>query len=198
MTSERATTSDGSPATAPPPAAIGCPYAHLHASPGTASENGDRAHAADAHAADAASPAATHSAIPGPRAPRPFGWPQAALAFHGNPIRTMRTLRARYGDVVRLCLRKHPTLFFQPAEADCGTIFAFGADNLRHVLTKPTIFQSRAPRGPNTATYRRLTTSLLFANGDVHRRGRMIMRQGLNGDRIERYHDVMVRFADEL
>lgn len=130
---------------------------------------------------------------PGP-APMPLiGWRGNAVRFFLNPIAFMSRLYETWGNVARLARGGNGSaLFFKSKGRHPGTFFAFGPECNRSILTDTDLFESRAPAGPATETFRQLSTNFFFINGERHQQLRRLMMPAFTRERLKVYHQVII------
>lgn len=141
--------------------------------------------------------------IPAP-APDPEGWKGNALRFTLDPLPYMDDLLQSHGRVSALVQGGNEGIMF-PGQDCPGTIFCFGADLNREILTRTDIFHSGPIIGPIYGTWqddprravlRRVGTGLFSLNGEVHQRHRRLIQPSFHRKRIETYLDTMVSIAE--
>ena len=145
----------------------------------------------------AAPPAARRFAdVTGPKGPPVLGWRHNAFTFLTQPIQFMSALREAHGNVARLSSGSNPSLFVKPFSRDevqhPATVFAFGADCNRSVLSDLETFQTRLPRGPQSADFDALSHNILFSNDAEHKRRRVRLMEVLKGSSLKAYHGTMI------
>ncbi|MCI0379261.1 MAG: cytochrome P450 [Gemmataceae bacterium] len=110
------------------------------------------------------------------------------LDFPADPIRCMRELQRRHGDVAAL--------------EECGSrlVFVFSPELNQKVLTDMRRFHARffAVRGPKNSSQRRLTCGILSMNGEEHKRHRRLVAGPFQKQAILGYHADLVRQAEQL
>ena len=124
--------------------------------------------------------------IRGPRAP--FGSFVSTLRFFGDPIGCMQTLRHEYGELAAIVDRS-PAL-----------ICAFGAEYNREVLSKGSVFQHSAELPiptPEGSALEKFNASVIFANGETHRKYRRLMMPAFSKASLEAYAPDMVAMAEQ-
>lgn len=82
-------------------------------------------------------------------------------------------------------------LFFAPTATRTQTVFAFGAERNREILTQPHIFASDTLRAPRGAAF--LVDNMSAKNGDERREQRRMMMPAFTRDHLRGYHHDMVR-----
>lgn len=124
--------------------------------------------------------------IRGPRAP--FGSFVSTLRFFGDPIGCMQSLRREYGELAAVVDRS-PAL-----------VCAFGAEYNREVLSNGAVFQHSTglpiptPEGSALAKF---NNSVIFANGETHRKYRRLMMPAFSKASLEGYAPDMVAMAEQ-
>lgn len=134
-----------------------------------------------------------------------FGWRGRALTFFRNPVDYMLKLRKQYGNVATLTAGDNEPLFFRRSEAVEGkevansrTVFVFGAEANRALLTQLDIFETRKPRGPETEEFASTSDNILFANGQDHRRRRKLLMPVFSRGNLQAYHTYMAEYARQM
>lgn len=141
--------------------------------------------------------------IPAP-APDAGGWKSNALRFTLDPLPYMDDLLQNYGRVSALVKGGSEGIMF-PGQDCPGTVFCFGADLNRQILTRTDIFYSGPIIGPIYGTWqddprravlRRVGTGLFSLNGEAHQRQRRLIQPSFHRKQIETYLDAMVTIAE--
>ncbi len=130
-------------------------------------------------------------ALPGPRLTPVLGYQGNLIRFFRDPIAYMRRAYTNYGPICGMSNR------------ETETIFAFGPEYNRQVLTNPDLFHSPSfllfPTPPDSAA-RRLDAGLISMNGPYHRQQRKLIMPAFHKKHVETYRDDMVaitqRFLD--
>jgi cytochrome P450 len=129
-------------------------------------------------------------------------WRTHALRFTLDPLTVMNELKA-YGNVVALVQGGNGALMF-PGEDCPGTIFVFGADLNRQILTRTDDFHSGPIIGPiysawkddpRLAVLKRVGTGLFSLNGEAHQRQRRLIQPAFHRKQIELYARNMIEIA---
>ncbi len=131
---------------------------------------------------------------PGPAASL-FGWRANVLQFFKNPIETLRSHHESYGQVARLVSSHHDPVFVQPTGEKGSTVFGFGPEINREILTRLEDFQTRTPRGPKTEAFETLSQNILFMNGKQHTDRRRLMMPTFSRDHLKSYHDDVIAYT---
>ena len=153
----------------------------------------------------------TFDHIPGPAPTTLLGWRGNLLQFGRDPLTTLTRLRAQYGDVFAFVrsdqpARRNPSIFFANPTPR-GTLFAFGSEHIRQLMTKPDVFHSGPllgdlfPRPPVPERRRVLTyigSGLFGVEGAEHRRQRALVMPAFHKQRITAYRDGMVAQANAM
>jgi len=126
--------------------------------------------------------------IPGPRAVRVIGPYWNYIRLFTDSIQYMRERYARYGK-----LSAAPVEF---NEGERGWIFAFGPEYNQLVLSNPAVFYSPSLGGTPDTPQGRLSTGLVFMNGEHHRQHRRMIMPAFHKKYIESYRDDMVNFTN--
>lgn len=135
---------------------------------------------------------------PGPAAIPVVGWRGNALRFFRNPVAYLLGLRRRYGTVAALVDADHPNVFTTPTAGPRRTVFGFGPEANRQILSRPDLFPVRPPRGPSTEVFRLLSNNILFMNGDKHTQLRRMINPTFTREHLKNYYDDMVRYTEEM
>ncbi len=144
------------------------------------------------------------AAIPAPP-PDQGGWKANALRFTRDPLPYMDDLLQNYGQVSALVQGGNEGIMF-PGQGCPGTVFAYGSDLNRQILTQTDIFHSGPIIGPIYGTWqddprravlRRVGTGLFSLNGEEHQRQRRLIQPAFHRKRIDTYLDTMVQIAEQ-
>jgi len=138
------------------------------------------------------------SSPPGPPPMPLWGWRGNALRFFRNPVAYLSSLRKTHGNVASLIDRDHPTLFTQPTAQMGRTIFGFGPEMNKEILTQPDVFQVHCPRGPKTKTFERLSSNILFMNGQKHATQRRLLNPTFTREHLQSYHRDIVHYTEQM
>ncbi|MEM6793475.1 MAG: cytochrome P450 [Acidobacteriota bacterium] len=136
--------------------------------------------------------------VPGPKPMPLLGWRGNALRFFGNPVKYMMRLFHDHGPVARLAEGFSRPLFFASDQPEIASFFALDPDSAKAVLNDTKTFQTRRPPGPNFPTYHRLSTNILFINGDRHRQQKTLMRPWFDRAHIQSYYADMVASTQRM
>ena len=108
----------------------------------------------------------------------------------------MKRLKETFGDVAALVSGSNSPLYVTPSPQQTNrTIFAFGAEANKQVLSQPTIFENRAPRGSDR--FKWLSTNLSMANGERHTQHRRLFLPAFSRGHLRSYFDDMLRFTQD-
>jgi len=144
--------------------------------------------------------------VPGPRALPVLGPTAQLLRFVLDPIAHVGRLFEQYGPIAQLVVGS-PTRIVSTERKVPGTVFLYGPEYNRALLTNHTDFHKCAlsgplwPEEPLTARTRPLTrmlTGLFHANEADHRTQRRLLMPAFHRSRIESYRDEMVAVTDAL
>lgn len=139
-------------------------------------------------------------AIPGPEPTPILGAFGNLVSWGSNPIQRLTELFDKYGTLVALS-RGGGTRLMTPWREAPGTLFAYGPDLNRQVLTQHDTFHKSAISGqlypigdvsPRKEPLKRWGTGLFDVNGDQHRQHRRLLMPAFHKKRIESYHASMV------
>ncbi|HEX3853140.1 MAG TPA: cytochrome P450 [Polyangiaceae bacterium] len=145
-------------------------------------------------------------AVPGPRAMPVLGATAELLRFVLDPIEHVGKLFHRYGPIAQLVVGS-PTRLVSTEPNVPGTIFLYGPELNRALLTNHTDFHKCAltgplyPKAPLSARTRPLTrmlTGLFHVNEGEHRQHRRLLMPAFHRSRIESYRDEMVAVTEGL
>jgi len=140
----------------------------------------------------------TGSPPPGPTPMSILGWRGNALRFFRNPVAYLSGLKKTHGDVASLVDCDHPTLFTQPTAHQGRTIFGFGPEINKQILTRPDVFPVHRPRGPKTETFERLSNNILFMNGPKHVQQRRLLNPTFTREHLQSYHQDIVHYTEQM
>ncbi|MFT3768796.1 MAG: cytochrome P450 [Minicystis sp.] len=128
-------------------------------------------------------------AIRGPKPPPLIGPLGRLLHFFADPVARMIALHREYGDVAAV------------ADGNAALVCAFGAEHNHTVITQPAAFEHLSevpiPVRPGTA-FARFNNTVLFKNGEAHRRRRRLLMPAFSKAAVEGYAPEMVAVADEM
>ncbi len=130
----------------------GCPQA--------AAANG---HTPEAPNSPATTPAGATPEVPGPRPLPILGWRLHLARFFLDPLAGLADLHQRYGDVACLVRGGNGPLILAPGDEPSSTVFGFGPECNRQVLTQPNLFESDRLRAPKECPW--LGEGMFAANG---------------------------------
>jgi cytochrome P450 len=125
--------------------------------------------------------------IRGPRSLPVVGTFANILRFYGDPVGRMLALHREYGDVAAV------------SDGDPGLVCAFGAERNREVITNAQVYQhdNEFPfKPPPGSALEQTSISLVFMNGDMHRRQRRLMQPAFTKATIEGYAGDITSIAD--
>lgn len=108
--------------------------------------------------------------------------------FAADPIRMMRRLRARFGEIAAI------------EDGGFRVVFLFSPELNQRVLSDSETFHSRffAIRGSKRSAQRRLTEGLLSMNGQKHKRHRRMVKDPFSRRAISGYRDHIAQLATEM
>lgn len=135
-------------------------------------------------------------AIPGPPAKLLIGWRGNLLSYFRRPLRTMEDLRGRYGDVVCLARGGNEPLVFQPLGHKSSTLFAFGAENNRQVLTQSNLFESDKVRAPKQAAW--LGDNMVAVNRRERAQQRRTLVPAFTAEHLRAYYTDIVALTQAM
>ncbi len=135
--------------------------------------------------------------LPG-QSPMPIvGWRGNALQFYTDPLDYMQKAKAAYGNIARFVQGGNSSLLYAEHRSP-GTIFVFGPDYNRQILSDIAAFEVRPAGGPNSPAFQRLMNSVVFVNGSTHKYYRQLMMPAFHKKRIETYRDDMVAITQKV
>ena len=144
--------------------------------------------------------------VPGPAALPVLGPTAELLRFLLDPIAHVGSLFDKYGPIAQLVVGS-PTRVVSTFANVPGTVFVFGPEYNRALLTNHTDFHKCAltgplypeePLSPRTRPLRRTLTGLFHANEADHRTQRRLLMPAFHRSRIESYRDEMVAVTEAL
>ncbi|MFN8377194.1 MAG: cytochrome P450 [Anaerolineae bacterium] len=138
-------------------------------------------------------------------APESIGgnWRENARQFVADPLVVMNDLCQR-GRMVPLVRGGNGPLMF-PGRDCPGTVFLFGPDHNRWILTRTDLFHSGPIIGPiydaagrdsRFSVLKTVGTGLFSLNGDEHQRQRRLIQPAFHRRQIEEYAAIMVQVAE--
>jgi cytochrome P450 len=110
----------------------------------------------------------------------------------------MTDLRQTYGKVATLARGGSQPLFFGTEAKKPGTYFIFSSELNRSVLTDLEVFETRAPPGPPTRAYERLSSNLLFINGERHKQQRQLLMPAFKRTSLQYYFHEIVKYTSAM
>jgi len=128
------------------------------------------------------------------------------LRFVLDPIAHIGALFEKYGPIAQLVVGS-PTRIVSTERNVPGTVFVYGPDYNRALLTNHADFHKCAlsgplypeePLSPRTRPLTRMLTGLFHANEADHRQQRRLLMPAFHRSRIESYRDEMVAVTEEL
>lgn len=131
-------------------------------------------------------------------------WEGNALAFTRDPLTYMNRL-ASLGPVSALVEGGNGAIMYPDTGCD-GTVFVFGPELNRQVLTQTDVFLSGPIIGPvfgkwkhdpRMSMLQRVGTGLFSLNGAEHQRQRRLIQPAFHRKQIDQYHTSMVSIAEE-
>ncbi|MBC8172176.1 MAG: cytochrome P450, partial [Anaerolineae bacterium] len=136
--------------------------------------------------------------LPGPPPARIMGWRGNMLRFFRDPNTYLTDAHQQYGNVVAFTRGGNGNLL-ATIENCPGTVFAFGPECNKAILSQPGLFQSSpmATTQLNHAPTTRLLSGIFSMNGDKHRQQRRLMMPAFHKKRIEAYRDDMVALCEQ-
>jgi len=146
------------------------------------------------------------STVPGPRALPLLGAIPELLRFVADPIAHVGALFEKYGPIAQLVVGS-PTRLVSTERKVPGTVFLFGPEYNRALLTNHADFHKCAltgplypeePLTPRTRPLTRMLTGLFHANEGDHRTQRRLLMPAFHRSRIESYRDEMVAVTESL
>ncbi len=144
--------------------------------------------------------------VPGPAALPLLGPAAELLRFLVDPIAHVGALFEKYGRIAQLVVGS-PTRVVSTVPNAPGTVFLFGPEYNRALLTNHADFHKCAltgplypkePLSPRTRPLTRMLTGLFHANESDHRAQRRLLLPAFHRSRIESYRDEMVAVTESL
>lgn len=148
---------------------------------------------------------ASHS-LPGPRALPVLGPGLELLRFVQDPIEHVGALFRRYGPIARLAVGSRTRIVSTEPDVP-GTVFLFGPELNRSLLTNHADFHKcaltgplypREPLTPRTRPLTRMLTGLFHVNENAHREQRRLLMPAFHRSRIESYLAEVVLVTEQL
>ncbi|MEP7287522.1 MAG: cytochrome P450 [Chloroflexota bacterium] len=141
--------------------------------------------------------------IPGPRPIPGLGRTGNLLQFARDPIGILSNLFRTYGSIAAL-VEGGKTRIISPYPDCPGSVFVYGAELNRKVITDSESYQKSALGGVNSSMTRRQEvmwnwgTGLFNVNGDTHRQHRRLLMPAFHKKQIEAYRDDMVAITQQV
>lgn len=136
--------------------------------------------------------------IPGP--PPTFGLGSFGnlISFFGNAPRYMERLKNNWGDIACLVKGGNPPIAFQPYPdmPKSLTVFAFGPEHNREILTNVDVFSLNRPvRGPQTGG---IGNNLALDTKERHSVRRKNIMPALSRSHLQSYYDDIVTYTEQM
>jgi cytochrome P450 len=144
--------------------------------------------------------------VPGPQPLPIFGRTALLIRFAQDSIGLSRKLFQKYGSVVSLAAGGG-TNIYSPQPNCPGTVFAYGAENVRKVTTQHEIYYKypltnglyRHRNDSNrTKPLKHFGVGLFGVNSDTHRQHRQLLMPAFHKQRIESYRDEIVAITQSV
>src|SRR5258706_2711992 len=144
--------------------------------------------------------------VPGPRPTPIIGAYGNLLSFARDPLNKLGELFRTYGRVVAL-VSGAPTRVISPYKDCPGTVFVYGPELNREVVTDHDNYQKSAltggmHNGQMLSRRKQLLwnfgTGLFHVNGDAHRQHRRLLMPAFHKKQIETYRDDMVAITRQM
>lgn len=144
--------------------------------------------------------------VPGPRALPVIGATAVLLRFLADPLEFVGRLFREHGPIAALAVGS-PTRIVSTEPGVPGTLFLYGAQLNRELLTNHADFHKCALTGPlypreplseRTRPLTRMLTGLFHVNETVHKEHRRLLMPAFHRSRIESYRDEMVAVTEGL
>ncbi len=116
--------------------------------------------------------------------------------YFRDPIGYMSHLYQTHGNVARLVAGGNDPLFFHPGPRRLSTIFAFGPECNREVLTQPDVFESGVLRGPGSCAW--LVHNMSSANREHRAEQRRMMAPAFARNHLQVYRDDIIRYTQQM
>lgn len=138
-----------------------------------------------------------------PSGPPPLpilGWRGNLLRFFADPIAYMSNLAAEHGPVAAFTSTGNPNIIFSKPGIPTSpvTLFAFSPEANYRLLTEVDTFHSSALNGPDTPAFQIQSSNIFGMSGERHRQQRRMLLPAFHKQRVESYHQQMVRFTEAL
>lgn len=130
--------------------------------------------------------------------PKPVvGWRGNVLSYFRNPIPYLEDARRRFGNVVALVQGGNDTLIYRPIPGLAKqTVFGFGAEINREVLTQPDVFGGGDFRAPDDASW--INGSMSSMNGERRVQHRQVLSPAFGREHIRNYYHEMAEEVDRM
>ncbi|MCC7446189.1 MAG: cytochrome P450 [Anaerolineae bacterium] len=143
--------------------------------------------------------------VPGPRPMSILGATGNLLRFGMDPLNTVGNLFRAYGRIVSM-VSGAKTRLISPDPNCPGTVFVYGADLTRQIVTQHDLYEksaiSGAQPGPEKSKREHILwnwgTGLFHVNGDDHRLHRRLLMPAFHKKQIETYRDDMVALTQRM
>lgn len=125
------------------------------------------------------------------------GWRGNVLKYFGNPVPYLRDLRSRFGNVAALVEGGNETVIYRPVPGGARqTVFGFGAEVNREVLTQPDVFGGGDFRAPEDAPW--INGSMSSVNGERRVQQKAILSPAFVRDHLKNYYLEMAEEVDRM
>jgi cytochrome P450 len=143
--------------------------------------------------------------VPGPRPMPIFGATGNLIRFGQDPLNAVGRLFHTYGRIVAMVAGAR-TRLISPDPTCPGTVFVYGADLTRQIVTQHDLYEKSAISGKKPADDRSKRehilwnwgTGLFHVNGDDHRLHRRLLMPAFHKKQIETYRDDMVNLTQRM
>ena len=139
-----------------------------------------------------------YSVIPGPMPLPIVGWLGNAVRYFRDPIGYMQYLHTTYGDLAALVAGSQRNLFSGRGSKAGGTIFAFGPDYNREVLTNTAVFHTQPFNDPSMPYFRYLSSGLFAFNNEEHKKRRRLLMPLFHKAVLGRYRERIVTYTQQM
>jgi len=134
--------------------------------------------------------------IPGPKPMPILGAIGNVARYFRDPIGTMLELRRRFGDVACLARGGNPPLIMRPLGHRSSTVFGFGPECNRQILTQPDVFERDRVRVPKQCPW--LADNMSSANREDRVRQRRVITPAFTGGHLKTYYPDVVALTEAM
>jgi cytochrome P450 len=118
------------------------------------------------------------------------------IRYFRDPIGSMVDLRHRYGDVVCLARGGNPPLIMRPLGVRSSTVFGFGPECNRQILTQPNVFEQDRVRVPKQCPW--LADNMSSARRQDRSRQRRTIMPAFTSGHLKTYYPDVVALTEGM